>query len=358
MGFSDRINELTAQLKGESACLITSDVNRFYFTGFVSSFGFLLIGPTVRKFFTDNRYAVDAYINIADGIEIEIIDGSNYLNILAKTIRKYNISTLGIEEGGITAQEWRKLQLALKSGTKLFDISSFIATMRAVKDQNEIAALRASAAICDEVFGLILKKVKYNMTEIDLAIEIEHQLRLAGADGMSFPTICAFGINSAKPHSKPTLKRLDKGDMILFDFGCIKDGYCSDFSRTVAFNQIKPELKSIYNIVLGAQKHALNAIRAHMTTREADSFAREFIKANGYGDEFTHSLGHGIGLEIHETPRVSQNSTEMLDSNMVISCEPGIYLNGIGGVRIEDVIVVGENGAINLTSAPKELIIL
>lgn len=358
MVFSSRLKQLTEYISKDSGVLINSEVNRFYFTGFKSSFGYLLITESTVKFFTDSRYAVDAYVNIPENIEVEIVDSMSCYSLIASAVKKAGITSLGTEESYLTAREAQVIRANFGTQLKFYDISPIIASMRAIKSKDELSAMKASAEICDNVFSIIVKKIRYNMTEIDLAIEIEYQLRLAGADGTSFDTICAFGVNSSKPHARPTPNKLEKGDMILLDFGCVKNGYCSDFSRTLAFFQIKPELKRIYNIVLGAQRHAINAIKAGMYTREADSFAREFIKANGYGDEFTHALGHGVGLEIHEAPVVSKNSDEMLKNNMTVSCEPGIYLNGIGGVRIEDVIIVEDDKVTPLTSSTKELIIL
>jgi len=358
MVFSSRLKRLTDYISEDSGVLINSEVNRFYFTGFKSSFGYLLVTKGAVKFFTDSRYAVDAYVNIPESIEVEIVDSTSCYSLIASAIKKEGIKSLGIEESYLTAREAKVIRSNFNAQLKIYDISPIISSMRAIKSKDELGAMKLSASICDTVFSIILKRIKYNMSEIDLAIEIEHQLRLAGADGIAFDTICAFGVNSSKPHAHPTPNKLEKGDMILLDFGCVKNGYCSDFSRTLAFFQIKPELKRIYNIVLGAQRHALNAIKAGMNTREADSFAREFIKANGYGDEFTHALGHGVGLEIHEAPTVSKNSDDVLKNNMTVSCEPGIYLNGIGGVRIEDVIIVEDDKVTPLTSSTKELIIL
>jgi len=354
MAISNKISNFLRKHKEVPAYLISDDINRFYFTGFKSTYGHLLITPFVSKLFIDERYSLDAVKELPLNVELVVVKPYEALSVIKKFLKDSNISNIGIDFTSYTLSESAKLREEL-SGIEISDASNAIIGTRNIKTEEEIAGITAAIAITEKVLLNIIRKIKANVTELDLSIEIEHQLRLNGADSVAFPVQVSFGENTAKPHSRPTGKKLMRGDNIMFDFGCILNGYCSDITRTYAFGGIKPELKTIYNIVLGAQKHAINAISAGLTCREADAFARQFIKANAYADEFVHALGHGVGLQVHESPSLSVNSDTVLQKNMVVTIEPGIYIKGLGGVRIEDMIVIGDSKNTVFTTVDKEL---
>ncbi|MCL6445814.1 MAG: aminopeptidase P family protein, partial [Alicyclobacillus sp.] len=225
--------------------------------------------------------------------------------------------------------------------------------LRARKSADELAIIRKAARIADAAFDHILGYLRPGLTELEVALELEVFMRKQGATGAAFTTIVASGVRSALPHGTATEKPLEHGDLVTFDFGAVVDGYVSDLTRTVVLGKPSAEQQRVYQIVLEAQERALAALNAGCTGRDMDSVARSFIADQGYGDAFGHSLGHGIGLEIHEAPRLSKTSTDLLEAGMVVTVEPGIYLPGWGGVRIEDDVVI-EAGRIQLlTHAPK-----
>lgn len=267
---------------------------------------------------------------------------------------------LGIEENNITLGTWDKLQKEL--GQELADktervfLSRKLAELRYVKTPDEIHCLEEAEAIGDRAFAKLLPRLREGMTEKQVAVQLEYLMKEEGAEGFSFETIAASGLHSAMPHAVPTDKPLEAGDFLTMDFGCLYKGYCSDMTRTVVIGRAGDRQREVYQTVLDAQQAALEGIRPGMTGKEVDALARDVIKERGYGEYFGHSLGHSVGLEIHENPCFSEKEKTVIRPGMVITVEPGIYMEGFGGVRIEDVVVVTEQGCRNITNSEKKLI--
>jgi Xaa-Pro aminopeptidase len=265
------------------------------------------------------------------------------------------IKRLGFEKDFVTVGNYQKLAEGL-SGIELVGLDDTIIELRAVKDLEEIELLAQAEAIGDKAFAHILDFLRPGLTERQVAIELERHMQDLGASGTSFETIVASGPRSAMPHGVASERVIGKNEFVKLDFGCVYKGYCSDMTRTVVVGKADGKQREIYHIVLEAQMAALAGIKAGITGVEADALARDVIVAKGYGDNFGHGLGHGVGLAIHELPRASRLSDNVLQPNSIVTVEPGIYLPGWGGVRIEDMVVVQEDGVRNLTSSPKELI--
>ena len=226
-----------------------------------------------------------------------------------------------------------------------------------IKTQEEIEKMKAAQVITQTALSRLLPKIKTGITEVEFAVEIDKEFIRLGADGTAFDTIVAFGENAAECHHIPSLRTLEKGEIVLIDIGAKKDGYCSDMTRSFCFGAPSQSITRIFNLVLNAQKLVLKHLKAGMTGKEADTIAREYLRANGYDKEFCHTLGHGVGREIHEQPRLAQHCDTILCENMVVTVEPGIYIPDFGGIRIEDMVVIKKDGVINLTDFDKKLII-
>ncbi len=336
------------------AYIVFSPQNRFYFTDFRSSFGCLVLTENKKTFLTDSRYA-GAAREKSDEFELVTVRGmSDAYQAIDKILKSAGVKTVGFEDKYLTVNEYKTLKNEL-SDFKLVYASAAFEALRMIKSAEEIAKITEAQRIAERALKKIMPLIKVGVTERELAAELAYEAVKEGADCMSFDTIFAFGENSAKPHHIPSAKKLEKNDIILIDYGVKYQGYCSDMTRSFFINDPNPELASIHNIVCEAQNYALKHIKAGMTCHEADSLAREYIRANGYDKEFGHSLGHGVGLDIHEAPFVRENGQDVLQDGMVLTVEPGIYIDGLGGVRIEDMVVVRENGIENLTDFEKTL---
>lgn len=344
-----RTTRLASQLECGEAFLITSKQNVFYYSGFDGE-GILIIEKENAVIVTDFRYIEAAHLlcdnfeirNIADGIE----------NIIKKNTQK-----ILIEESDLTLARYRMYQKKL-SWAEFCDGGSRINAPRLIKDASEIAKIKAAAKIAEEAFVKVLNMAGKGISERSLALEFEHSVKLVGASALSFDTIVASGANSSMPHAGVTDKVLADGDLVTMDFGCVYEGYCSDMTRTFAVGTISNEQKEIYEIVRKAQAAGCSAAVSGAKCSDVDKAARDIIKENGYGDCFGHALGHGVGLEIHEEPRLSAKSDTILCDGMVVTCEPGIYLEGKFGVRIEDLLVINGQNCTNLSNFTKELIII
>lgn len=352
------IKKLFENNDGIDAYYITSAVNRKYFTGFTSSAGYLLATKGKTVFITDYRYFEDAKQIIAGGeIEVRVYESREELPaLLVGAFAEAGVKTVGFEDNRLSYADY----LALKDRFADFELVpawAKIDTARQIKTAAEIEKIEHASSINDKVFAHMCKFFKAGYTERDCAIELDHHVRKLGGDGNAFETIMAFGANSSKPHSIPGNKKLEAGDMILMDYGTKYAGYCSDITRTVCFGKPKEPFADIYNIVLQAQKAAIQNIREGALCREVDFVAREIIKANNYEKNFNHRLGHCVGLEIHEAPSLAEGE-DVLKTGMVVTVEPGIYLEGLGGVRIEDLVTVTENGMRNLTRAQKDKLLI
>ena len=339
--------------KNIDAYLILSEANRRYFTGIDTSFGLVLLTEREKIFFTDFRYESYARKELLD-FTVITVKFSELYEFAARELKKLGVTTVGYEENYITVGEFSALQSAL-NGFSLVPASGALALKRAVKTEEEISKIENSQRIAEKALAKVIPLIKPGVTEREISAELTFVMLQAGADGLAFDNIVSFGENSANPHHHPSDKKLDKNELILIDFGARKDGYCSDMTRTFTLGNPHDELKAIHGIVSEAQAYALKHIKAGITGKEADSLAREYIRANGYVKEFGHSLGHGVGIEIHEEPRLGEKSDTVLVPGMVVTVEPGIYIDGLGGVRIEDLVVVREDGVLNLTNFNKNL---
>ena len=339
--------------------LVTNPVNIRYLLKrpllFDSHFsGALLISNTQATLFVDARYA-----ELASGAEIDA--GIEFIReplieTLTALAEKEKMRTLGVESRHLRAAAY--IKLSEKLGEVVKANSALVEEVRAVKDSGEIMALTAAARLGDKIFPRLLERVRPGVTERELALEIEVMFRRDGASGVSFEPIVASGPNSAIPHAGATDRKLRPGDLLKLDFGCVLNGYCSDMTRTVVLGKPSARQKEIYELVRTAQQAALDSLRPGMTGMEADAAAREVFAAAARAELFIHNLGHGVGLEVHERPTLGTKSQQKLRSGMVFTIEPGLYESGFGGVRIEDMVVMGENGPEILTKAPKEIIVL
>lgn len=350
-----KINKLRSvmQEKNLEAVAVLSPYNRRYLSGFTGSSGCLYITQTSAKLITDFRYIQQA-TSQSDAFEI-VNQAGPMLSKVNELAEADEIKSMGVETNLITYNDYQ----ALNSGkVSLSTIEGEIEKIRMVKDEFEIKKIQKASDIVDETYEHILNWIKPGMTENEVNNEMEMFMRSKGATCSSFDTIVASGHRGALPHGVASDKVIEQGDMITLDYGALYDGYVSDVTRTFAIGEPAEEMKKIYNIVLEAQLAALNQIKPGMTGKEADTIARDIIKSYGYGEAFGHSLGHGIGLEVHEGPGLSQKSDIVLEENMCVTLEPGIYVEGLGGVRIEDDVLVTKNGLQRFTKSSKDLIIL
>lgn len=336
--------------------LITSESNRKYISGFTGSTGTCLISSEKAVFITDFRY-IEQATSQCECFEIMDVGMSrNYPGVINEVAKKMGINRLGFEGDFFTFSSYNAYKEDIEA--ELVSVSGVVEKIRMVKTESEIAKIKVAAEIADATFAHVLGVVKAGMTEVEVANEMEFFMRKAGATCSSFDTIVASGWRSSLPHGIASDKVIETGDMITLDFGAKYDYYVSDMTRTISLGDPGEKLKEVYDVVLQAQLHAQANIRPGISGMEADAFARDYITDKGYGAFFGHGLGHGIGLDVHEGPYLSKVSTEILEVGHVLTNEPGIYLPKIGGVRIEDDLVLTEDGNYSLTISPKELIIL
>lgn len=339
------------------ALLLTSAANMRFVSGFTGE-GYVYLSEKQRIVVTDSRYTIAATMECPDFTVLEW-GKEGYYSFLMTAMKEDGISLLGIEDEEMTVAVWNRLEKKCKEenleAVKFQPLGNQVSDFRGIKTEEEIACIKKAEAIGDRAFEKILAKLKAGMTEKEVAAWLEFFMKEEGADGLSFETIAASGIHSAMPHAVPTDKPLQEGDFLTMDFGCKYKGYCSDMTRTVVIGKASKEQKKVYETVLQAQETALKGIRPGITGKEADSLARDVIEKAGYGKYFGHSLGHSVGLEIHESPNFSQKEERVLEPGMVITVEPGIYIKDFGGVRIEDVVVITENGCENITHSLKKL---
>ncbi|WP_273319431.1 M24 family metallopeptidase [Vallitalea guaymasensis] len=336
------------------AVLIRDSYNRRYLSGFTGSNAYLYISKNTKKLLTDFRYTEQANKQSPD---FDIIDYTKIglLKILNDIIDKDNAKTIGFEDETISYKEFITYEKGLKN-VKLLPMGDTVEKIRMIKDEEELRCIQKAASIGDLAYEHILKFVKPGVTEKEVALEIETCMKKNGAENLSFDTIVASGLNSSKPHAEPSDKKIEEGDFVTLDFGCIYKGYCSDMTRTFVLGKASEKQKEIYNIVLEAQLKAIEAVKAGCVGKDIDKIARDIITDKGYGDNFGHGLGHSVGLFIHEEPRFSYSDENVFTENMVVTVEPGIYVPGFGGVRIEDLVCVTKDGIINFVSSPKQLI--
>ena len=345
--------------KGLDAAFIASSANICYLSGFVGRDSYFYLSAGKQVILTDSRYTLQAEEE-GKGCQVRTICNERGYGVLLKELLEEDkVKQLGFEDGVMTWQMVKKLRDETgKEEEKISwtPLGDTLSLLRSVKEEEELKRLARAEQIGDEAFSYILTQIKPGVTELEMAAKLEYFMKSHGAEDKSFDTIVASGYHSAMPHAVPTEKVLEKGDFITLDFGCKYQGYCSDMTRTVVLGKASEKQKEVYQIVLEAQKTALGSLRAGMTGMEGDRLAREVIERAGYGEYFGHGLGHSVGLEIHESPRLSLKDETVLKAGMIETVEPGIYIPDFGGVRIEDMVVIMEDGVRNLTSSPKELI--
>lgn len=350
-----RIEKLNSALETKhlEAAVILSDFNRRYLSGFTGTSGALIITKEQNLLITDFRYIEQA---TAQAPDFKIIkQQGSLIDEIKQQLENLSVQNVGFEGNLVSYDTYLQLSKAYVS---LISISGVIEKIREVKDEAEIQLIQKASDIVDETFEYILTVAKAGMTEQQLKAKLESKMLELGAEGTSFDTIVASGVRGALPHGVASDKVINHGEMITLDFGAYYKGYSSDITRTFAIGEPDPQLKEIYNIVLEANLKGIEAAKKGITGKALDAVARDYITEKGYGDAFGHSLGHGIGLDVHEGPNLSRKSETELDVNNCVTIEPGIYIDGLGGVRIEDDILIKENGCERFTKCTKNLIIL
>lgn len=349
-----RVKAVQAKLKdhGVEALLVTSPYNLRYVSNFTGSTGLSVITQEKAYFVTDFRYTEQA-AEQAKGFEIIKNTGSIYEEVKA-IVKKESIANLGFEKDFVTFATYDLLKSLLSADLK--PISGLVESLREVKEEAEIETIKQAIKITEYAFEEILSFIKPGVSEIEVANRLDFLMREKGATGVSFDTIVASGKRSAMPHGVASEKLIEQGDMITIDFGCYYKGYVSDMTRTFSLGDPGEELKKIHQIVLDANLKVTEQAKAGVTGKELDAVARDYITEQGYGEAFGHSTGHGMGLEVHEGPGIHYRNENKLVEGNVITNEPGIYIPGLGGVRIEDDLLITKDGNVNLMSVTKERI--
>ncbi len=341
-----RLNEMLSKYDG---ILLTSPYNMRYFSGFAGGEGAVWVSENSRIVFTDSRYIEQAQ---NEAVSFEVRETNNWI---AEICSLKNINRIAFEDNFMSASMHSGFKEKL-NGTKFCPASKELDALRMVKTDAELEVMKKAENICCRAFKRILDFIKPGISEKNLAAELEYYIRQEGGDGFAFETIAISGTRCSLPHGVPSEKLIQKGDFITMDFGAVVNGYCSDMTRTVIVGKASEGQRKIYNIVKTAQQTGLDCIQAGVLGKEADKAARDVIEKAGYGEYFRHSLGHGVGLLVHEQPNLSPKSEITLEENMVVTCEPGIYIPEFGGVRIEDMVCVKNGGIVNFTHFTKDLI--
>ena len=353
----DHIAKITAQLPehGLDAMLVTSAPGERYAVGFEGE-GWVLVSRDGAHYSTDGRY-IEAARQQVTGAEIVLTErGQSHLALAREEIRRRGLKRVGFESGRVSADELGRWKDSLPC--ELVAAQGLLDGLRAAKDEEELARMRQAQRITDEAFREILNFIRPGLTEQEVAARLVYELLRRGGRRVSFDPIVAAGANGSMPHAVPGETVIQPGMFVTMDFGCVYEGYCSDMTRTVAVGQPTDEMERVYHTVLEAQRAGIAAARAGVTGSEVDRAARQVIQQAGYGSFFSHSFGHSLGLEIHESPNASPSEQTVFPAGAVISAEPGIYLSGHFGVRIEDVLVLREGGCEDITQSPKKLIVL
>lgn len=345
------------KVSSSDAALIVSPENRFYFTNFASSDGFLLVSADRAVFITDGRYIEAAQKTVKN---CEVMLQSHTISQIKDVLTALGAKSVAVEAERMTLKQYAEFARALDGIDIVCDgeLDVVIEKIRSIKSEAQVEKIIKAQRIAEAAFEHILTFIKEGVTEKEVALELDYYMLSHGADGLSFETIAVSGKNSSKPHGVPSDKKIEKGDFVTMDFGAVVEGYHSDMTRTVAVGFVTDEQKNVYETVLKAQAAAQAAASSGVCCADVDKAARDVIENAGYGEYFNHSTGHGVGVEIHEYPRLSKLCKTALSVGNVVTDEPGIYIPEKFGVRIEDMLLITENGCENLTRAPKELIIL
>jgi Xaa-Pro aminopeptidase len=367
MDVAARLDRLRADLdhvgpdgEGIDALLVTHLVNVRYLTGFTGSAAIVLLTSDGLFFVTDGRYGDQAAEQLtAAGVDFHLHVGltggaqKEYLQTVAG-----GIARLGLEADDVSWAQQRRFAADWFPDAELVATEGLIENLRRVKDEGEVARMAAAARIADDALAKVRPRLAEGPTEREIALELDFEMRRLGAAGSSFETIVASGPNGAKPHHRPSDRRIGPGELVVIDFGAIVDGYCSDMTRTLCVGEpSSPTAARMVAVVAESQQAGVDAVRAGVEAKAVDQACRDIIAEAGWADAFLHSTGHGVGLDIHEMPRVSSLSTDTLGAGWVVTVEPGVYLPEYGGVRIEDTVVVTEEGCTVLTNAPKTLVV-
>jgi Xaa-Pro aminopeptidase len=348
---ADRLEALLGERELD-ALLVSDLTNVRYLTGFTGTNGACVVGPGLRLFLTDFRYVEQAARQVEG---FERVRGRQ--DLVAEVAERLS-GRVGFEDGHVTVRGHAKLRETLGEGTELVAAGDLVESLRAVKEPEEVERMRAAARFADAVFEHLCSRPLAGRTEREVALDLERHMVELGAERPSFPTIVAAGPHGALPHASPRDERIEVGTLVVVDLGCVVDGYCSDCTRTFATGRLGEEAREAYELVLRAQELALEGVRSGADEREVDSIARQVIEEAGHGEHFGHGLGHGVGLAIHEGPRLSPTAEGRLEAGNVVTVEPGVYVPGAFGVRIEDLVVVGDDAPEILSAFPKRLITL
>ncbi len=343
---------------GIDALLVTFLPNVRYLTGFTGSAGMALVTRDAMVFTTDGRYRTQAQEQLdAAGVDATVEIGATIGEQRGAIAGALDPGArVGLEAATVTWSQQRELSRAL-DGHELVPTEGVVEQLRRVKEPGEVARIRAACAIADDALAALLPRLADGPTERDFALELEMEMRRRGASGNSFDPIVASGPNGAKPHARPTDRVIEHGELIVIDFGCIVDGYCSDMTRTVSVGDPGPDARRLWDVVRASQAAGRDAVAEGVDCAAVDKACRDVIVEAGWGDAFVHGTGHGVGLEIHEAPRVASTARDTLEAGSVVTVEPGVYLPGVGGVRIEDTVVVTPGGSDPLTEFPKDLLL-
>ncbi len=332
--------------------LITSPFNMRYFSKFSGGEGAVWVSKEQKIVFTDSRYTEQAE---TEATLFEVRETNNWIDEVSLIIKEEKIKNVLFEDQSVSASVYLKMQNQFEKA-QLFAGSDKLNRLRMVKNESELRTIAKAEQICCKAFARILGFIKPGITEKAVAAELEYYMKQEGGEGIAFDTVAVSGARCSLPHGVPSDKKIEKGDFVTLDFGCMLNGYASDMTRTIVVGKASEEQKKVYNAVKDAQQAGLDFIRAGVLAKDADLAARSVIEKYGFGKYFRHSLGHGVGLLVHELPNLSPKSEFTLEENMVVSCEPGIYIPDFGGVRIEDLICIKNGGNVNFTDADKNLI--
>lgn len=341
---------------GLPALLITDELDRRYASGFHTTDGIVLVLQNSAYYVTDSRYIEAARQSVSGAQVIESTAQRGETSIITELLKENGITELGAQEESLSHGRYLRVESVL--GIPLKPAQYITTALRQCKDAFEVGSIASAQRIAEKALDRVLGLIRPGMTEKRVAAELNYAMALFGGESLAFDTICVAGKNSSKPHGVPSEYAIEEGDFITMDFGCKVNGYCSDMTRTVALGSATEEMRRVYDVVLAAQLAGIEAAAPGVTGQAVDAAGRDVIAAAGYGEHFGHSFGHSLGLFIHETPNASPSNQRPLPEGSVITAEPGIYLPGKFGVRIEDMLYLTGNGAENLTLAPKNLIIL
>jgi Xaa-Pro aminopeptidase len=359
MAVGPRIERLRAALRGQAdAVVVTSLTNVRYLTGFTGSAGMLFVFDGESVLVTDGRYAQQSEEQISSAgaaVRVEVAPAAGQAQLCADLVRQAAPGRLGLEAAHVSWARQRSLATDWFPSVDLVPTVGLVEELRRIKDTGELARLARAAAIADHALAAVRGQLADGPTEVEFGLALDTEMRRLGAAGPSFETIVASGPNAAMPHHRPASRQIGRGEAVVLDFGALYDGYCSDTTRTVWVDELRdPQMRRVLDVVAVSQAAGVEAVAAGVACSAVDQVCRDVIAQAGWADQFVHSTGHGVGLDIHEAPSVGSTSTDTLASGHVVTVEPGVYLPGIGGVRIEDTVVVTETGCTPLTKTPKE----